>query len=129
MSVDRGHKTFQMMSFQILAFLATCWSDDINHYRYPLTLCPQDSNAALSQRYIWLSQGACICEFYIHILTSVCLLSVCLFSQTSNLSEAAQPPWTRRGQRRRPRGRAWRLQTGQGRERWPVRGQGWSASE
>lgn len=59
----------------------------------------------------------------------LCLLSLSLCSQTSNVSEAAEPPRARRGERRRPRGRAWRLQTGKGHEGWPVRGQVWCASE
>lgn len=73
-----------------------------------------------------LAESECIC---VNSLAPLCLLSLSLCSQTPNLSEAAKPPRARRGQRRRPRGRPWRIQTGKRYERWPVRGQEWDAPE
>lgn len=72
-----------------------------------------------------------MCVFVRVFLPDFTLLSLC--SQTSDLSEAAKPPWPRWQSRRRGlwprRWRPWRLQTGEGHEGWPVREQAWRATK
>lgn len=93
-------------------------------------LCPSDTFTCLSVAACLPESGCvCVCECTcVSWVPNFTLLS--LRSQTSDLSEAAEPSWPRWQSRwwgLRPRRRPWRLQTGEGREGWPAREQAWRA--
>lgn len=77
----------------MMLFIRSSVSEDIEQ---SVTQCPPDRCAALSLDQVQLNQTVWYLKSVVLLLVFAFTHPLTLHSQTSNLSEAAKPPWARR---------------------------------